>query len=229
MSEIAANLARVGERIAAACRRSGRDPSQVRLISVTKNVPVERMQEAIASGVTAVGENRVQEAVAKYAQLGHAVEWHLIGYLQTNKVRQLLPWVHLIHSLDRLGLAAELQRQAERTDQEAIRVLLQVNVAGEISKHGLAPGEVMPFLHRLADYPRLKVCGLMTIAPLTGNSEDTRPVFRELRLLGERIAAGARPGVEMQYLSMGMSQDFEVAIEEGSNMVRIGTAIFGRR
>lgn len=229
MSEIAVNLAQVRERIVAACRRAGRDPSQVRLIAVTKNVPVARIQEAIALGVTAVGENRVQEAVAKHASLGDQVEWHFIGHLQTNKVRQLLPWADLIHSLDRLNLAAELQRQAERTGREVIRVLLQVNVAGESSKYGMAPAEVMPFLRHLAEFPRLKVCGLMTIAPGVEDAEAVRPVFRELRGLAERIAAGGWPGVEMRYLSMGMTQDFEVAVEEGSNLVRIGTAIFGRR
>lgn len=229
MSEIAANLARVRERIAAACQRAGRDPSQVQLIAVTKNVPVAKIQEAIASGVTALGENRVQEAVAKHASLGDQVEWHFIGHLQTNKVRRLLPWVHLIHSLDRLKLAAELQRQAERTGQEVVKVLLQVNVAGESSKYGMAPGEVMPFLRRLAEFPRLKVCGLMTIAPWAEDPEAVRPIFRELRRQAETIAAGDWPGVEMQYLSMGMSHDFEVAVEEGSNMVRIGTAIFGQR
>lgn len=228
MVDVAANVRRVRERMAQAAARAGRRPEEVKLIAVTKNVPVEAIRAALAAGVTAVGENRVQEMQRKVAALGRAAEWHFIGHLQTNKVKYLVSWADLIHSLDRLGLAAELEKQGARAGR-CWEVLLQVNLTGEASKFGLAPAEVRPFLEKVAGFSHLRVVGLMTIGPLAADPEETRPVFRRLRELAAALAAEGWPGVEMRHLSMGMSQDFEVAIEEGATMVRVGTAIFGPR
>jgi pyridoxal phosphate enzyme (YggS family) len=228
MTDIGANLRRVRERLARAAERSGRRPEAVKLIAVTKNVPVEIIRAGLAEGITALGENRVQEARAKVAALGRAAEWHFIGHLQTNKVKYLADWVDLIHSLDRIRLAEELEKQGARTGR-VWPVLLQVNLAGEGTKFGLAEAEVRPFLERVAGYRHLRVLGLMTIGPAVAEPEEARPVFRRLRLLAEAIAGERWPGVSMEHLSMGMSGDFEVAVEEGATMVRVGTAIFGPR
>lgn len=228
MVAIAENVRRVKERLALAAERAGRRPEEVKLIAVTKNVPVEAIRAALAAGVRAVGENRVQEAQQKVAVLGKGVEWHFIGHLQTNKVKYLVDWADLIHSLDRLRLAEELEKQGARTGRKW-DVLVQVNLTGEASKFGLAPQEVRPFLEKVVAFPHLRVVGLMTIGPLTHDPEETRPVFRRLREFAAELAAEGWPGVKMEHLSMGMSSDFEVAVEEGATMVRVGTAIFGPR
>jgi hypothetical protein len=211
---------RVRERIAAAAERAGRRPDDVLLIAVSKTVPVERIKEAIDAGVAALGENRVQEAKAKIAVLGHPVPWHLIGHLQTNKVKDALALFDVIHSIDRLELARECERRAAASGRP-VDVLLEVNVADEPQKSGFPVDAVPAALEAIAGLAHLKVRGLMAIPPVVERAEDSRPAFRALRALAGRHGLGE--------LSMGMSSDFEVAVEEGATMVRVGTAIFGPR
>ncbi len=219
-SDIAANVERVRERIARAAERAGRRPADVLLIGVSKTVEVERIRAAVAAGVTALGENRVQEAKAKVDELGRPAAWHLIGHLQTNKVKDALELFDVIHSVDRLELARELDRRAAARDK-VVDVLLQVNVAAEASKGGVGPEAVGEALDAIGKLAHLRVRGLMTIPPEAERPEDARPWFRRLRELAERHG--------LPELSMGMSGDFEVAVEEGATMVRVGTAIFGPR
>jgi len=221
------NLNRVRERIRAAALRAGRRPEEIKLVAVTKNVPPEKIREAISGGIVSLGENRVQELLQKYPSLPPDLEWHLIGHLQTNKVKKIVNRVVLIHSLDRWSLAEEISRVAVKYNT-VCKVLVQVNVAGEDTKHGLSPSEVEDFVASAARLPGLDVRGLMTIAPWTENPEDVRPVFRQLKELAGRLK-NSKTGAVMEYLSMGMSGDFEVAVEEGANILRIGTAIFGER
>ena len=220
MDDVRTNLQRVRERIARAAGRAGRRAEDVLLIAVSKTVEVERIREALAAGVPALGENRVQEARAKIAALGHPVPWHLIGHLQTNKAKEALSLFDLIHSVDRPDLARECDRRANDRGR-AVDVLLEVNVAGEASKGGVAPDAVGETLDELARLSYLRVRGLMAIPPPVERAEDSRQWFQALRKLGERHG--------LAELSMGMSGDFEVAIEEGATMVRVGTAIFGPR
>ena len=220
MLDIAANLERVRERVARAAERAGRKPEDVLLIGVSKVVEVERIRAAIAAGVAALGENRVQEAKAKIAELGRPVPWHLIGHLQTNKVKDALPLFDLIHSLDRLELAQELDRRAAAQGRP-VDTLLQVNIASEASKGGFAPDAVGGALEAIAKLSHVRVRGLMVIPPEVERAEESRPWFRRLREMADKHGLRER--------SMGMSGDFEVAIEEGATMVRVGTAIFGPR
>ena len=220
MLEIAANLARVRERLARAAERAGRRPDDVLLIGVSKTVDVERIRAAVAAGVRALGENRVQEAKGKVAELGRPAAWHLIGHLQTNKVKDALELFDVIHSLDRLELAREVERRAAARGQ-TVDALLQVNVAAEVSKGGVSPDAVTETLDAIGKLAHVRVRGLMTIPPEAEKPDDARPWFRRLRALAERHG--------LSELSMGMSGDFEVAIEEGATMVRVGTAIFGPR
>jgi pyridoxal phosphate enzyme (YggS family) len=220
MQDIRANLERVRERIARAAERAGRRPGDVRLVAVSKTVDVERVRAAIAAGVTDLGENRVQEAREKIAVLGRAVRWHLVGHLQTNKVKDALALFDLVHSLDRLELARELERRAAGAGRTA-EALLQVNVGGEASKGGFEPDAVEAALDEVRALAHVRVRGLMTIPPPVTRPEAARPWFQALGRLAKRHGLGE--------LSMGMSGDFEVAIEEGATMVRVGTAIFGER
>ena len=220
MQDIRANLERVRERIARAAERAGRRAGDVTLVAVSKTVEAARVREAIAAGVTALGENRVQEARAKIAEIGRPVPWHLIGHLQTNKAKDALELFDVIHSLDRLELAAELDRRAGQRGRDVV-TLLQVNVGGETSKGGVAPDEVGRALEAIAKLERVLVRGLMTIPPEVERAEGARGWFRTLRELAERHG--------LRELSMGMSGDFEVAIEEGATLVRVGTAVFGPR
>ena len=220
MLDIAANLERVRERVARAAERAGRRPDDVLLIGVSKVVEVERIRAALAAGIGALGENRVQEAKAKVAELGRPVPWHLIGHLQTNKVKDALPLFDLIQSLDRLELAQELERRAAALGR-VVEALLQVNVASEASKGGFAPDAVGAALDTIGALSHVRIRGLMVIPPEAERPEDARPWFRRLRELADKHGLRER--------SMGMSGDFEVAIEEGATMVRVGTAIFGPR
>jgi hypothetical protein len=220
MTDIGANLDRVRERVAKAAERAGRRASDVLLIGVSKTVEVARIRQAIEAGVPALGENRVQEAKAKVAEIGRPVPWHLIGHLQTNKVKEALPLFDLIHSLDRLELAQELERRAAAQGRP-VDTLVQVNIAGEASKGGFAPDAVGPALEAIAKLSHVRVRRLMVIPPEVERAEESRPWFRRLREMADKHGLRER--------SMGMSGDFEVAIEEGATMVRVGTAIFGPR
>jgi PLP dependent protein len=219
-SEIASNVERVRERIACAAERAGRRPADVLLIGVSKTVEAERIRAAVAAGVTALGENRVQEAKTKIDELGRLAAWHLIGHLQTNKVKDALELFDVVHSVDRLELARELERRAAARGK-VVDALLQVNVAAEASKGGVGPDAVGESLDAIGKLAHLRVRGLMTIPPEAERPEDARPWFRRLRELAQRHG--------LPELSMGMSGDFEVAVEEGATMVRVGTAIFGPR
>lgn len=215
-------------RIHAAALRVGNCPSQVTIVAVTKGVDVALVREAHALGLGDFGENRVQEARGKIPEASIAARWHMIGHLQTNKVKYVPSLFCLVHSLDRLDLALEMQKIGDRLDK-SFDTLVQVNVSGETSKSGTSPGDVMSLMRALRPYDRIVVQGLMTIAPTCDDAQQTRPVFRTLREISNRVSQEGFDRIEMKYLSMGMSQDFEVAVEEGANMVRIGTAIFGPR
>jgi hypothetical protein len=220
MPDIRDNLQVVRERIARAAERAGRRGDDVLLIGVSKTVDVARIRAAVAAGLRVLGENRVQEAKVKIAELGRLAAWHLIGHLQTNKARDAVELFDVIHSLDRLELARELERRAA-VRGEAVEALLQVNLAAEPTKGGFNPEAVGEALDVIGKLPHVQVTGLMTIPPTVERAEQARPWFRQLRGLAERHG--------LRGLSMGMSGDFEVAVEEGATMVRVGTAIFGPR
>lgn len=212
------------DEIARTCRSVGRDPGEITLIAVTKTVPVERIREAWELGVRDIGENRVQEIVAKQPLLRDLpFRWHLIGHLQTNKVKQALPGVEMIHSVDRIGLIEEIDRRADR----AVPVLLQVNVAREASKFGADPDDAPALVDAIVGSARMELRGFMTIAPLEGG-DAARDAFAGLRKLRDQIAK-AHPSLDLSILSMGMSGDWPIAIEEGATHLRIGSRIFGAR
>ena len=219
------NIALIKEQIARCAEKAGRNLNDIKLIAVSKNKTADKAREAVAAGLFDLGENRVQELMDKHPFVEGA-HWHLIGHLQTNKVKYIVGKVVMVHSLDRWSLALELDRRA-RDAGMVIPTLVQVNVAGEETKFGLAVPEVRDFITEAATLPGISIQGLMTIAPYVENPEEVRPVFRQLR----NISHGLKeiPGVRMEQLSMGMSNDFAVALEEGSTMIRIGTAIFGSR
>lgn len=229
MSRIADNLATVQARIRQACVLSGRDPASVGLVAVSKLHPASVITEATASGQQIFGENYVQELVDKAGQLNDPIEWHLIGHLQSNKVKYLPGIVSMIHTVDRLSLAQEIDRQWRNKQDASCAVLVQVNVSGEVTKSGTTAAEAVELVRQIARLPNVTVRGLMTMPPFFDDPEAARPYFKELRLLAEQIRNEQIPGVEMAELSMGMSGDFEVAIEEGATLVRVGTAIFGER
>lgn len=219
----------VRERISLACRRAGRDPADVTLLAVAKTFPAAAVREAIRAGVADIGENYVQELLAKREELpDEAVRWHFIGHLQTNKVRQIARWIHMIHAVDSERLVAEINRQAGRAGR-VIDCLLEVNTTGEDSKFGVTPEEAPALTASLAPFGNVRIAGLMTIGPFLPDPEGSRPMFRRLRLLRDEIAALGQANVTMRHLSMGMTGDFEVAIDEGATLVRVGTAIFGSR
>jgi hypothetical protein len=220
MSEISQNITQVRARIAAAADRAGRAPDDITLIAVSKTHSVDAVSAAFAAGIRDFGENRVQEAAVKIDEAlraGMSPRWHLIGHLQRNKIAAAIDRFDILHSVDSERLAEAISSQATRP----VRVLVEVNVAGEASKFGVAPGDVSRFVGCLGRLPGLDVVGLMTVAPQTDNPEDVRPVFRALREL--------RDAIGVPELSMGMTDDFEVAVEEGSTLVRVGRAIFGAR
>ena len=225
---VCGNIERVRERVSAAELRSGRKSGDVRIIAVTKTVEPERILKAIDCGITEIGENRVQELMEKYDIIDRGCSWHLIGHLQTNKVKYIADKVSLIHSLDRMELAEEIQKRAGKAGR-IMEALVQVNIAGEETKSGISPEQALDFVRTLSGFGNIRVKGLMTIAPIAENPGDVRWVFAGLRKLLIDIRKENIDNIDMECLSMGMSNDFETAIEEGSNMVRIGTAIFGRR
>lgn len=237
-NSIAENLREVQNRLREACRRSGRDPGDVILVAVSKTKPFEDILEAAAAGAVHFGENYVQELTQKiglYEQEGEAkpVQWHMIGHLQKNKVKYLVGQTALIHSVDTVSLAQQIEKEAAKKDQ-TVRILLEVNVAREESKWGFDPDQVLQAARDISAFPHVRMLGLMTSAPITDNPETNRPYFRRLRTLSQELAAGHLiPADDPEFicpvLSMGMTGDFEVAVEEGATLVRVGTAIFGKR
>ncbi|HBA26059.1 MAG TPA: YggS family pyridoxal phosphate-dependent enzyme [Nitrospinae bacterium] len=225
MGNIAANIKGIIHKIKLAAERVGRKEESVKLVAVTKTVDVSRIKEAIRAGIKIIGENRVQEAREKFKDIGKEVEWHLIGHLQTNKVKYIFDIFSLIHSVDSLSLAEEIQKRAENKGLET-DILIEVNLSGEKTKFGILPEKAINFVKDISRFKNINIMGLMTIPPFSESPEDSRKYFKMLRMLRDDIQ---REGIEMKELSMGMSNDFEVAVEEGATMVRIGTAIFGER
>ena len=222
------NFRQVEENIRRACGRAGRDPGDVTLIAVSKTKPVELLREAYDLGTRVFGENKVQEIVEKYEALPKDIHWHMIGRLQRNKVKYIIDKVDLIHSVDSVRLAETIEKEAAKHDLTA-NILLEVNVAEEESKFGLKVDEVEQVVDEIAKFSHIKVCGLMTIAPFVENPEENRPYFRRLRNLSVDIGGKNVDNVTMSILSMGMTNDYEVAVEEGATMVRVGTGLFGAR
>jgi len=220
------NLEIINEKIKKAASRANRNSEEIKLVAVTKTATIEQIIEAISAGVKIIGENKVQEAKEKYQILSADIEWHLVGHLQTNKVKYAIEIFDLIHSVDSIKLAEEIDRRSQQFGM-ITNVLVEVNVSGEETKYGIKPEEVEPFLKEISEFSRIKVRGLMTITPIAEDKEEVRPYFRKLRELSEEIKSKNLKNVKMDYLSMGMTEDFEVAIEEGANMVRIGRGIFG--
>lgn len=232
MSTVAAKLEEVGKKLTAAAHKSGRQPESIKLVAVTKTVGVPRIIEALEAGVLNIGENRIQEAKLKHPELiSHKVVWHMIGHLQTNKVRDAVKMFDVIHSVDSLRLAVEINKEASK-NSKVISCLIEINSGSEISKYGMQFEEVSTFLRSTIDLEHIRFEGLMTVAPIMENPEYVRPFFRKMKVLFEQIKAmqeSISPNIVFNQLSMGMSQDYETAIEEGATMVRIGSAIFGNR
>jgi len=220
------NLQKVKDEIASVCQRIGRNPQEITLIAITKNAPVASIQEAVDCGITDLGENRVQEAEEKYRSFkGKPVKFHLVGHLQTNKIKAALEVFDLIHSVDSLHLAQAIENQAAKKNK-VVEILLQVNISGEDTKFGLASGNAAGLLQEISGLKHLKVNGLMTIAPQVDDSEKTRPVFCQLRELKDKFNSLHITHYTLHDLSMGMTDDYRIAIEEGATMLRIGRAIF---
>ncbi|AIQ31682.1 hypothetical protein P40081_28820 [Paenibacillus sp. FSL P4-0081] len=226
MASLQERIAITLERVAQACAVSGRDVSDVKVIAVTKYVPLDTVAAVLEAGLTEIAESRWQDAEPKWNALGHKGIWHFIGHLQTNKVKDVIGKFEYIHSLDRLSLARELHKKADAAGLD-VKVFLQVNISGEDTKFGLPPGAVEGFLKDIAPLSRVKVIGLMTMAPHEEDPELTRPVFRGLRALRDSLNQLALTPEPIQELSMGMSNDFEVAIQEGATRVRLGTVLVG--
>ncbi len=225
MASIKENLLGVMERIEKAARKVGRDPNEIKLVAVSKTVEAARIKEAIEAGVSILGENYVQEAQKKIEEVGRPVSWHFIGHLQSNKVKYAIRLFDMIHSLDSIPLAEELNRRAEQADR-VIRVMIEVNLSKEATKFGTDEEVVVNLAKRIQNLKHLFLEGLMTMPPYFDSPEMSRPYYIALRALKERMV---KEGVPMKELSMGMSNDFEIAIEEGATYVRVGTAIFGPR
>lgn len=229
MSNIKENLNYIRNNIKKSTEKSNRKENDVMLLAVTKTVDVDAIQEVIDNGITNVGENKPQELARKYDVLGDKVNWHLIGSLQTNKVKYIIDKVYMIHSLDREVLCEEIQKRAEKINR-TINCLVQVNISKEESKHGLEQEDVLVFIENVSKkYKNIRIRGLMTMAPFTEDEKTVRSVFKGLKDLSINIEQKNIPNVSMEYLSMGMSNDYEIAIEEGSTIVRVGTSIFGER
>ena len=224
--DLDANLKAVQQRIEAACARAGRDPGSVTLVAITKSQPPEVVCAAAAAGLSLFGENKVQEAKAKIPACPGRLRWHMVGHLQSNKCRDAVSLFEMVQSVDSLRLAEELNKRAEQAAKR-LPVLLEVNAVGEASKFGYPPNELLADLGRINALPRLEIQGLMTVPPWRPDAEEVRPVFRQMRELKARCEQLL--GAPLPHLSMGMSGDFEVAIEEGATHVRVGSSIFGKR
>ena len=225
---IAENIRSVEARIQSACERAGRSRDEVTLICVTKTMPVEDLRQAYDAGQRSFGENRVQEINDKFPQLPEDIQWHMIGHLQTNKVKYLMDKVVMIHSVDSVRLANAISKEAVKAGR-VMDILIEINAAGEESKFGLDYDKVLSMIKEIAPLPGIRICGLMTVAPYTDDPETNRVFFRNLRELAVDIDRQSIDNVSMTVLSMGMTGDFEVAIEEGATHIRVGTAIFGKR
>jgi pyridoxal phosphate enzyme (YggS family) len=228
MTTVAQNLFRVEERIKNAAIRCGRNVAEIRLVAVTKKIAPEKIREAIQAGAFVLGENYVQEARKKIELFGKEPQWHFIGHLQSNKVKYAVDLFDMIHSVDRLSLAEELDKEARKRDKN-LPILIQVNISGEDTKSGINPDETITLIKKISCLGNLKIQGLMTMPPWFPNPEDARPYFRALKRLQQELESEKLERVSLGELSMGMSADFEVAIEEGATLVRVGTAIFGPR
>jgi pyridoxal phosphate enzyme (YggS family) len=225
MSAVRENLLKVTERIEKAARRAGRDPKGIKLVAVSKTVEAARVKEAIEAGVSILGENYVQEAQRKIEEIGRPVAWHFIGHLQSNKAKYAIRLFDMIHSIDSLPLAQELNRRAEQADR-VIKALIEVNLSGEATKFGTEEERALDIARGMVNFKNISLEGLMTMPPYFESPEMSRPYYIQLRGLKEKMV---REGILLKELSMGMSNDFEVAIEEGATYVRVGTAIFGER
>ena len=226
---IKSNIEKIKDEIASICNDCGRNPQEVNLMAVTKTVDVDAVFEAIDAGITDVGENKPQELASKYEVIGDKVNWHLIGTLQTNKVKYIIDKVTMIHSLDREALCEEIQKRAEKIDR-IIDCLVQVNISKEETKHGLYKDDVVDFVKMVSEkYPNIRIKGLMTMAPFIEDDEVIESVFKGLKDLSLEIDSLSLKNVEMSTLSMGMSHDYHLAIKHGATIVRVGTAIFGSR
>jgi len=222
------NLINVQDKISKACERVGRSTDEVTLIAVSKTKPLSDIEELITYDMMQFGENKVQELVDKFENVSTPVNWHLIGHLQTNKVKYIVDKVQLIHSVDSLHLAKEIEKEACKKNV-VVNILIQVNIAHEETKFGINENEIYELLNEIKNFSHIKVCGLMTIAPFVDNAEDNRVHFRNLYQLSLDIKSKNIDNVTMNVLSMGMTNDYEIAIEEGATMVRVGTGIFGER
>ena len=225
---VAENLVQVQKNIEESCKKVNRDPGEVTLIAVSKTKPVEMLQEAYAAGARVFGENKVQEIVDKYDQMPSDVQWHMIGHLQRNKVKYIVDKVAMIHSVDSLHLAKQIEKEAVKKGVEA-QILVQVNIAQEDTKFGIDGPEVISLVEEISKLPHIHIRGLMTSAPFVENPEENRCYFEKLHKLFIDIGEKNIDNVSMDILSMGMTNDYEVAIEEGATMVRVGTGIFGAR
>lgn len=222
------NLNKINSEIKEACKRVGKDSEEVKLVAVSKTHTAYEVENAYNCGVRDFGENRVQEMLEKYEVLPKDIRWHMIGHLQTNKVKYIAPFIHMIHSVDSLKLCREIEKEAAKADR-VIPILLEVNVSNEESKYGLSYDEVLPLINAIKDFKHIKISGLMTVAPFTDDMQLVRNVFAKLRQLFLDITTKKLDNVDMNVLSMGMSNDFVCAIEEGSNCVRVGSSLFGIR
>jgi pyridoxal phosphate enzyme (YggS family) len=226
---IEANIQNIYQQIQTVCHRLGRNPAEVKLLLVTKTVSAETIKEALDVGVNLIGENKIQEALAKYQILKNEnIEWHFIGHLQTNKIKDVLKFAHMIQSVDRLDLVQKLSARLQ-LENKIMPILIQVNTSREASKFGVAPEDALSLIPEAAKYPNLQIKGLMTIGANSEDEAKVRESFRLLKKIQQQVIHAQIEGVSMEILSMGMSGDFEMALEEGANLVRIGSAIFGER
>lgn len=228
MSDIEENLSRLRAKIFKACEKVKRNPQEIKIVAVTKNVAVEKIKHAIDCGIEIIGENKVQEAQTKYTQMDKKVLWHLIGHLQTNKVKKALEIFELIQSVDSLKLAEEIDRRAKEKNK-IFPILIEVNASGEPTKYGVKPEQTENLIKEMQGLENLNIRGLMTVGPASDDKQKVRQAFRQLKMIYEKLERVRMPNLQLEHLSMGMSSDFEEAIEEGSNMLRIGAAIFGPR
>lgn len=224
MTDIAKNLAVVKKRINEACKKTGRNPDEIKLVAVSKEVDEASVEKGIEAGISDFGENRVQELQRKYGIVKNKANWHFVGHLQKNKVKYIIGLVELIHSVESLKLVEEINKRAGSTGIVQ-KILVQVNISGEQQKYGIHPSETEEFLNEVSDFEHISVKGLMMMAPFV-EAEETRVFHKSMKKIFDEVKKKDIYGVELKYLSMGMTNDFEVAIEEGSNLVRIGTAIF---